>query len=86
MAIIIKTPEEIEKMRELGRLAAEAVLAGRKGLGVLVHDGDAAGLQVGHGAGDQVLDRLDLVGRGRTAADPDGHGGGRSQPDPGRDA
>ena len=25
MAIIIKTPEEIQKMRELGRLAAEAL-------------------------------------------------------------
>ena len=64
-----------DALLDLGALLAAVGVAGRavvvaagQSLGVLVDDGDAVGLQVGHGAGDQVADRRHLAA-GRVAAD-----------------
>ena len=62
----------------LGHLAGEAVVAAAgQGLAALVDDGDAVGLEVGHGGGDQVLHRAHLVGRRLAAGEADGHRGRR---------
>jgi hypothetical protein len=55
------------------------VVAGGQHLALVAEDGDPAGLQVGHGAGDQVADGADLAGA-RVAADADHHRGRRLLP------
>ena len=58
-------------------LGGHAGVATREGLGVLVDDRDAVGLQIRHRAGHQVLDGAHLVGARLAAADAQAHRGGR---------